>query len=158
MDPNFIKLFDEKMMQVGAQAANTEEAIKLLGGMMAQEGFVEEAYWKDVYKREQTFPTGLPTQPVAIAIPHADPDRVIKSGIAIAVFQQPVKFRIMGSNEPDELDVPVVFMLALKDFKQQTAVIRDLLMLIQSKTIILDIHNAATTKDIYQAIKQNAEK
>jgi PTS system galactitol-specific IIA component len=158
MDPNFIKLFDEKMMTVGAQAANTEEAIKLLGGMMAQEGFVEEAYWEDVYKREQTFPTGLPTQPVAIAIPHADPDRVIKSGIAIAVFQQPVKFRIMGSNEPDELDVPVVFMLALKDFKQQTAVIRDLLMLIQSKTIILDIHKAASTRDIYQAIQQNAGK
>jgi PTS system galactitol-specific IIA component len=157
MDKNFIKLFDEKMMQVNAQAANTEEAIKLLGGMMASEGFVEEAYWEDVYKREQTFPTGLPTQPVAIAIPHADPDRVVKSGIAIAVFSQPVKFRIMGSNDPDELDVPVVFMLALKDFKQQTAVIRDLLTLIQSKTIISDIYSAKSTKEIIKVILQGAE-
>jgi len=157
MDKNFIKLFDEKMMQVNAQAANTEEAIKLLGRMMASEGFVEEAYWEDVYKREQTFPTGLPTQPVAIAIPHADPDRVVKSGIAIAVFTQPVKFRIMGSNDPDELDVPVVFMLALKDFKQQTAVIRDLLTLIQSKTIISDIYSAKSTKEIIKVILQGAE-
>ena len=158
MDPNFIKLFDEKMMRVGAQAANTEEAIKLLGAMMAREGFVEEAYWEDVYKREQTFPTGLPTQPVAIAIPHADPDRVIKSGIAIAVFSQPVKFCIMSSNEPDELDVPVVLMLALKDFKQQTAVIRDLLTLIQSKTIITDIYKAVLPREIYQVIRQGAGK
>lgn len=156
MDANFIKLFDEKMMQVGAQAANTEEAIKLLGGMMAQEGFVEDSYWEDVFKREQTFPTGLPTLPVAIAIPHADPDRVIKSGIAVAVFSQPIKFRIMGSNDQDELDVPLVFMLALKDFKQQTAVIRDLLMLIQSNTIISDIHKAASPAEIYQVITREA--
>ena len=157
MDKNFIGLFDERMMRVGAKAADTEEAIKLLGGMMAEEGFVEEAYWEDVYKREQTFPTGLPTEPVAIAIPHADPDKVIKSGIAIAVFTQPVKFRIMGSNEPDELDVPVVFMLALKDFKQQTAVIRDLLTLIQSKSIISDIHLAKTTQEILKVIQKGAE-
>ena len=157
MDQNFIKLFDEKMIRVGAQAANTEEAIRLLGAMMAEEGFVEEAYWEDVYKREQTFPTGLPTEPVAIAIPHADPDRVIKSGIAIAVFSKPVKFRIMGSNDSDELDVPVVFMLALKDFKQQTAVIRDLLTLIQSKTIISDIYSAKSAKEIIKVIQQGAE-
>ena len=157
MDQNFIKLFDERMMRVGSLAANTEEAIKLLGGMMAAEGFVEESYWEDVYKREQTFPTGLPTQPVAIAIPHADPDRVIKSGIGVAVFSQPVKFRIMGSNDPDELDVPVVFMLALKDFKQQTAVIRDLLTLIQSKTIISDIYLAKTTHEVLKVIQQGAK-
>jgi galactitol PTS system EIIA component len=158
MDPNFLKLFDEKMMRVGAKAANTEEAIKLLGTLMAQADFVEEAYWEDVYKREQTYPTGLPTQPVAIAIPHADPDRVIKSGIAVAVFNESVKFRIMGSNDPDELDVPVVFMLALKDFKQQTAVIRDLLMLIQSKTIISDIYQAVSPKDIFHVIQQGTKK
>jgi galactitol PTS system EIIA component len=158
MDPNFIKLFDEKMIKIGAEAANTEEAIKLVGAMMAKEGFVEEAYAEDVFKREQSFPTGLPTEPVAIAIPHADPERVIKSGIGIAVFKQPVKFRIMGSNEADELDVPVVFMLALKDFKQQTAVIRDLMLLIQSETIVPDIYKAATPKEIITVIEQGVGK
>jgi PTS system galactitol-specific IIA component len=158
MDPNFIKLFDEKMIQIGAEAANTEEAIKLVGAMMAHEGFVEEAYSEDVFKREQSFPTGLPTEPVAIAIPHADPERVIKSGIGIAVFKQPVKFRIMGSNEADELDVPVVFMLALKDFKQQTAVIRDLMLLIQSQTIVPDIYKATSPSEIIKVIEQGVGK
>lgn len=152
MDENFIKLFDRDMIRTGAQAADTEEAIRLLGGMMSSKGYVEEAYWEDVLKREETFPTGLPTQPVAIAIPHADPDRVIKSGIAIAVFEQPVKFRIMGSNDPDTLDAPVVFMLALKDFKQQTAVIRDLLTLIQSKGTIEGIYKGESADEIYELI------
>ncbi len=152
MDENFLKLFDENMIAVGAEANDTTEAIKMLGGLMADNGYVEPLYWEDVLKREETFPTGLPTQPVAIAIPHADPDRVIKSGIAIAVFQQPVKFRIMGSNEPDTLDVPVVFMLALKDFKQQTAIIRDLMLLIQSGDIIQAIYQAKTKKEIYEIV------
>ncbi|HUV16154.1 MAG TPA: PTS sugar transporter subunit IIA [Pelolinea sp.] len=152
MDENFIRLFNKEMIRVSAKAANTKEAIQLLGKTMAEQGYVEELYWQDVLKREETFPTGLPTEPVAIAIPHADPDRVIKSGIAIAVFKQPVKFRVMGSNDPDTLDVPVVFMLALKDFKQQTAVIRDLLMLIQSKGTIQAIYEANSVEEIYQII------
>jgi galactitol PTS system EIIA component len=152
MDENFLKLFDPEMIAVGAQAADTKEAIQLLGGMMAAKGYVEELYWEDVLKREETFPTGLPTQPIAIAIPHADPDRVIQSGIAIGVFEQPVKFRIMGSNAPDTLDVPVVFMLALNDFKQQTAVIRDLMLLIQSGDIIQAIHEAKSSQKIFQII------
>ena len=40
------------MIQIGAQSANIEEAIKLLGAIMAKEGFVEEAYWEDFFKRE----------------------------------------------------------------------------------------------------------
>jgi len=154
MDENFLKLFDKDMIAVGAQAADAAQAIQFLGSMMAAQGYVEPLYWQDVLKREETFPTGLPTQPVAIAIPHADPDRVIKSGIAIAVFEQPVKFRIMGSNAPDTLDVPVVFMLALKDFKQQTAVIRDLMLLIQSGETIQAIHTAKNNKAIIQIITQ----
>ena len=156
MDENFQKLFDPEMIAVGARAADTKEAIQLLGGMMAKKGFVEELYWEDVLKREETFPTGLPTQPVAIAIPHADPDRVIHSGIAIAVFEQPVKFRIMGSNDPDTLDVPVVFMLALKDFKQQTAVIRDLMLLIQSGDLIRAINEAKTTGEVFRIVSNSA--
>lgn len=95
---------------------------------------------------------GLPTQPVSIAIPHADPDRVIKSGIAIAIFEKPVKFRIMGSNALDKLDVPVVFNLALKDFNQQTAVIRDLMLLIQSWDMINAIHEANTSREVFDIV------
>jgi PTS system galactitol-specific IIA component len=87
MNADFLDMFNVRMMRVGAEAKNTEEAIRLVGGMMAAEGYVEELYWQDVYAREQKFPTGLPTQPVAIAIPHADPDKVLKGGIAVAVFK-----------------------------------------------------------------------
>jgi len=89
---------------------------------------------------------------VAIAIPHSDPGKVIKSGIVITIFSPPVKFCIMGSNDADELDVPVVLMLALKDIKQQTAFIRDLLALIQSNTINSDIYFAKTTQEVLNVI------
>jgi mannitol/fructose-specific phosphotransferase system IIA component (Ntr-type) len=51
------------------------------------------------------------------------------------------------------LDVPVVFMLALKDFKQQTAVIRDLMLLIQSGETIQSIHAAKSSATIYDLIR-----
>jgi mannitol/fructose-specific phosphotransferase system IIA component (Ntr-type) len=43
-------------------------------------------------------------------------------------------------------------MLALKDFKEQTAVIRDLMLLIQSGETIRAIHGAANKKEIFRII------
>jgi mannitol/fructose-specific phosphotransferase system IIA component (Ntr-type) len=59
----------------------------------------------------------------------------------------------MGSNDPDEIDVPVIFMLALKDFKNQPVMIRDLLTLIQSKAILKNIYEADSADAIMAAVK-----
>jgi mannitol/fructose-specific phosphotransferase system IIA component (Ntr-type) len=50
---------------------------------------------------------------------------------------------------------PVVFMLALKEFKQQTAVIRDLMLLIQSGETIQAIQQAKDSEEIYRIIKKS---
>ena len=154
MDENFLALFDVNMMRVGAQAENADDAIRLLGEVMAEAGYVEETYWQDVLQRERNFPTGLPTQPVAVAIPHADPDHVIRSGIAVGVFSHPLTFCLMGSNQGETLQVSLLFMLALKDFKQQTQVIRDLLNLIQSGDLLVGISQAQTPCQIMDLIAQ----
>jgi hypothetical protein len=43
-------------------------------------------------------------------------------------------------------------MLALKDFKQQTAVVRDLMLLIQSGETIRAIYGADNSRDVFQII------
>jgi len=152
MNTSFINLFDEKIMKVGLEAENAQDIILQLGELMAARGFVETTYGKDVFEREKSFPTGLPTQPFAVAIPHADPDHVIISSIAIGVLQDPIIFQQMGSGGTIELSVPLVFMLALKDFKQQTAVIRDLITMIQNKDLLQSILEAQSAEEIHAVL------
>ena len=158
MEKQFVSLFDEKIIAVGMKAGNADDAIRKLGRLMDAAGFVTEDYADDVIARERDFPTGLPTQPISVAIPHADPDNVNIDSIAIAVLKDPVDFVQMGSNGKIQLSVSIVFMLALQDFKRQTAVIRDLIAMIQNKELIQKIKNSSTPKAIYKAITLESQR
>jgi len=59
-------------------------------------GYVSEEFAEDVWEREKIFPTGLPTQPFGVAIPHADPDHVKQSAVCLGILNSPVFFNQMG--------------------------------------------------------------
>ena len=93
-------------------AQTAEDAIRQLGGYLQQQGIVRDTYIEAVLKREEIFPTGLPTPEIHVAIPHTDPEHVIKPAIAIGVLEKPVVFGEMG-NSDSKLDVQLICMLAI---------------------------------------------
>jgi len=105
-------LFDSDMVVVGQPFPDPEAVIADLAGRLAARGCVGPGFLEAVKDRETRFPTGLPTQPVGVAIPHTDPEYCLRPGLAVAVLPQPVPWRAMGT-EQDLVDVRVVFLLAL---------------------------------------------
>jgi len=63
-------------------------------------------------EREQKFPTGLYLGDINVAIPHADIKYANKSGIAIVVLRNPVKFKRMD-NPSEEIPVHIIFLLVI---------------------------------------------
>jgi len=104
--------FNEDLVIAGQSFASKELVIAELAARLARQGCVDPDFAEPVLRREANFPTGLPTSPVGIAIPHADPEHCKVPGLAVAVLPRPVKFGLMGT-ESDEVDVHVVFLLAL---------------------------------------------
>ncbi len=109
--------FNEELVVAGQRFASKEEVILELASRLARQGCVESNFAEPVLRREADFPTGLPTSPVGVAIPHADPEHCKYPGLAVAVLTEPVKFGLMGT-ENDEVDVRIVFLLALPREKQ----------------------------------------
>ena len=85
MQNNLIDLLRVEHILVGVHAKDAQDAIRQLTDALLLTGHVEAGFAEDVWKREQTFPTGLPTEPLAVAIPHADPDHVNASAVCIGV-------------------------------------------------------------------------
>lgn len=149
MQNTLIDLLRMDHILVNVNVKDAQEAIQRLTVALAETGHVTPGFAEDVWKREQTFPTGLPTQPLAVAIPHADPDHVNKSAVCIGVLIAPVRFAQMGTDGSTSLDARLIFLLAVKEREKQVEMIGQLMRLIQTGSLLEDLTQA---KDSAEAL------
>ncbi|HEY59328.1 MAG TPA: PTS sugar transporter subunit IIA [Anaerolineae bacterium] len=148
-------LINEQRIAVGLNAKSDKEAIQKVCNILVRTEDIEEEYWEDVYQREREFPTGLPTMPVSIAIPHADPDHVTRTSIAIGILEEPVEFRQMGADPTKTVQAWIVFLLAIKEVEKQVDLIRSLMVLVQNQNLLRKIIASKTPAGVLEVINQS---
>ncbi|QYM72315.1 PTS sugar transporter subunit IIA [Pseudochrobactrum sp. Wa41.01b-1] len=133
---------------LGVEAKTNEEVIRLLASRLHQLGYVKDSYADAVVKREQSMPTGLPLERTDnVAVPHTDPEHVLKAAIAMATLKTPVDFANM--EDPDEtVGVGTVFLLAINDKDKQIETLQSIMGAIQSPEILDGLKLAQTTDDL----------
>lgn len=87
-----------------------EEVLKIMSNELLQNQFVSELYYEKILQREKKYPTGILGN-IGFAIPHTDPEFVLKDSISIAILKEPVKFQEMSDTE-NEVPAKIIFMLA----------------------------------------------
>jgi galactitol PTS system EIIA component len=136
MQYTLIDLLNIEHILLDVNAVDARDAIQLLTAALAKTGHVELEFANDVWEREKSFPTGLPTMPLPVAIPHADPTYVRQSGVCIGVLQSSVLFSQMGTDGSTELDIRLVFLLAIKEREKQVDMIQQLMTLLQTPSLL----------------------
>lgn len=117
------------------KAADRNEALKRLTDTLMEKGFVKEGYYEMLMAREAAYPTGLRTEPFAVAVPHADPDCVLKPCIAIARLEQSVEFEEMG-NETQTVPVKYIFNLVLQKMEQQLELLQTVIGVFSNRDLM----------------------
>jgi PTS system galactitol-specific IIA component len=130
---------------------NQQSVIKFLCSKMVEKGFVTDAYFEQVIAREKIHPTGLPTLPIASAVPHADPIGVNQTAISLAVLQQPVAFFAMD-NPRQELNVSIVFLMSFIK-GDQIAILRWVSNVLGNQETVRTIADSTSALGAYQAIE-----
>ena len=88
-------LFHPDLVFCDIDAADTDELFELLGQRLSPKGYIKENWLSAIKERERDYATGLQTQTIGVAIPHAD-NCVNKAYIAIVKPVHPVVFQPMG--------------------------------------------------------------
>jgi PTS system galactitol-specific IIA component len=153
MQYTLIDLLKKEHILIGIDVIDAQDAIRILTAPLVETGHVEVEFAEDVWKREGTFPTGLPTQPLAVAIPHADPDHVVQSAVCVGVLNSPVQFSQMGTDGSTVLDVPVIFLLAIKEKEKQVEMIQQLIALIQAPELLSGLSKVKKPSEAVSLIK-----
>lgn len=100
----------EEAVLVDEVFSSKEEVLKRLTDVLYKNHIVKDTYFSSLIKRENQSPTGLETYATGIAIPHSEPEHVIKDTVGVAVLDEPIKFYDMV-NPKKEIDVSVIFLL-----------------------------------------------
>lgn len=122
---NTHRIINADLVCINLYAENWEEVLDELSHRLLAQGVVRDTFVEAVKQRERQYPTGLPTQEVGVAIPHADPQHVLVPAAALATLVKPVRFRLM-ENPEEEVDVELVIMLAVRDTKEHVGVLQRL--------------------------------
>lgn len=137
-----------------AHGTDCESVLRELAGHLEAGGMVKSTYCQAVLDREKSFPTGIPAEPVAVAIPHSDRNHVLETAVLVAKTERPIPFRRI--DDPDaEVEVRVVFMMAIDSNQGQLDTITRVMDLIQDPGIIEAVAASSDPEEI-RSIAQRA--
>lgn len=141
----------EDWITTGVDASTREEVFKILAQPLYEAGFVRAGFLEGVEEREKNFPTGLPTVPFGVAIPHTDPQYVKNNAISVGVLKHPVTFTVMGTDD-ETTEVRLVFLLALNESQKQLNILKNITSIISGENL-LGTFLTMTQKEIYEVLK-----
>lgn len=103
-------MFYKELIQLDLDAKDQEDFFDQMTDKLYELGYVKDSFKEAIKVREENYPTALPIEGNPIAIPHADPQHIIKPFIACTRLKNPVKWHEMANNDVSH-DVKVIFML-----------------------------------------------
>lgn len=151
MDIN--ELIKGELINIAKEDLDYKEVIKYLGETFLKKEYIKEEYITDVLTREESFPTGLELKNMGIAIPHANPDNVLRNGISILKLKNPVRFSNMETGE--DVYVSMAFMLALKDPNDHLKMLQSLFIMFQKEEVMSELINVSSKDEIKSIVLNN---
>lgn len=128
-----------------------EAAISYLANYLLEKGYVNEHYEQATLEREVTYPTGLPTKPIAIAVPHSKPENVITESVVLGISDNLIEFSEMGMDD-SKLDVGIMFLLALKGENGHINYLRNIVNYCKIEENITKLYGVRSAKEAYQIL------
>ena len=134
-----IDLFKPELVFFDFEAADRFDFFKQMEASLKEMGYIKDSWYDAIVEREKNFATGLQFETIAVALPHVDPEHLIKPYIAVIKPKKPIVFEGMagiGGEIPAELIVN----LGLTDHAEgQVAVLQALMGVFLEADAVKDI-------------------
>ena len=148
--------FDQSLISQNITASTKEEVLRYMAERMHEQGVVKESYIEAIIEREHNYATGLPTNGVAVAIPHTDREHVLKKSLSVGVLKEPVDFVIMGESE-QTVPVKLVFMLAMDENHAQLKLLQKLMSIFQNEQLLLSLANETSKEQLIETLSKSLD-
>ncbi|MDO4594734.1 MAG: PTS sugar transporter subunit IIA [Tissierellia bacterium] len=141
------ELIYQELIDLENDSKNKDEFFEQIATKLEELNFVEESFNKAIKEREAVFPTGLEFSKIKIALPHTDTIHIKKPFIFINKLNNNIEFIHMGTDD-QKVDVDYIFVLGIKDPKEQVGLLAKLMDLFSNDNFVYKLENAKDKKSI----------
>ena len=129
------KYFTPQLTFLDKHYNNSTDFFSSIFLLLKEKGYVRESFLDAILAREKAYPTGLPTLPVAIALPHTDPQHVIRPFISVTRLSQPLAWQEMG-NDDNTLYVQFIVLLGFIDHSSHLTALQNLMDCLADEQVV----------------------
>lgn len=133
--------------------SNHLDLFRSVGKILQEKRLVTERYCESLMERESSFPTGLQTKYLNVALPHTDPDVINRPFIFVARNNQPITMLQMGDNA--ETPCQHFLFLGIKDPKSQVGLLAKLMDLFAQEDFVSFFRQAHDVSEMYQLLNSH---
>ena len=156
--PQAKDVFREELVLLNYTTEDREEVLRALADLLYQDGATKATYADAMLTREKAYPTGLPTESIKVAIPHAEVEHVNYSAFALATLAKPVKFGEMGGAPDDMLDIEIIMMLANADPEEQVKTLRRMVDMFDEVSTLQALLDSQTPAEAVAILRSGYEQ
>ncbi|MDR1192556.1 MAG: PTS sugar transporter subunit IIA [Peptococcaceae bacterium] len=130
------------------ELADYKSVLSTVARLLRDKGYVTKEFEAALLSREELSPTGVPASPIGVALPHTNPQYVIKPCVIIVRLKRPVLFREMG-NPSKEVEAKYIFGLAFLDGKEQAPLLSRIISMVIDAEAMEKLEMATTSEEVY---------
>lgn len=150
---SYANLFDRDLVFWNIHADSCMDLYQKIANKLEDANVVETSYFKALIEREKEFPTGLNTQFLPIALPHANPENVKKAFIAVVKTTSQINMKQMGTNE--YMKSQYFFFLGIVKEKQdlQVKLLQRFMQLMNDKSFVNSFKGLSQPDEVYEFLR-----
>lgn len=147
---SYANLFDRNLVFWNIHADSCTDLYQKIAHKLEDANVVETSYFKALTAREKEFPTGLNTQYLPIALPHANPENVKKAFIAVVKTTSQINMKQMGTNE--DMESQYFFFLGIVKEKQdlQVKLLQRFMQLMNDESFVKSFKKLSKPEEVYE--------
>lgn len=147
-----VSLFKPELVFFNFEAPDREVFFKKLSADLMAKGYIKDTWLEAIEAREKNYPTGLDCPAVKVAVPHTDPEHLIKPYIAVVKPLRPIVFEGMAGMG-GEVPTQLIVNLGVKAHEEgQVAILQALMKVFINKEAVNEIMSQSTQQGMVDAL------
>ena len=146
-------MFSKEAVFLNIEASSSDDVLRYVAEKMCALGYARDGFYEALRKREDNYPTGLPGNVCDIAVPHTDPEYIVKPFVAVVTTNEGVPFVEIGT-EDVMLNPRIMFVLGFKTGKYQVKILQTIIELfVQQAEMPQKMLQAQTVDDVWALLQ-----
>lgn len=147
------ELFDANDVFVQMDFDTKKEFFKFITSHLRKENKIKDGFKDSLLNREKSFPTGLVTESMGIAIPHTEYEYSNTNQIVVTTLKKPLKFNRMD-DPVKTVDVSIILLILFDKPEKQPEILKQIMTTIQDKDFLDELLQQNNVTEVLKLFKK----